>query len=218
MTLRELYEELKRHFGARADPGTWWPVFFGRTDPPEFERAVSNVLVQNGSWRPVPQAMAALDRANLLTAAALADAPEAAIAECARPTGLQAQKARRLKALGAFVVNHFGKERVFCAGVTRDQLLALPGVGAETADRTLLYACGRLAWPVDTYCLRVLAHHGVTPAVPATPAARRRTAAGIQLLVAEQLPHRLDDWQRLHAVLQLQGEALRGGLGSWAAS
>ena len=45
----------------------------------------------------------------------------------------------------------------FCDRVTRAELLSLPGVGEETADRTLLYACSRIVWPVDTYCLRVLA-------------------------------------------------------------
>src|SRR4051812_28706286 len=36
-------------------------------------------------------------------------------------------------------------------------------------------------------------------------------------MVAEPPPRRLDDWQRLHAVLEPQGEALRGGAGAWAA-
>ena len=209
MTLRELYEALRARYGERADPSTWWPVFFSRTDPPAFERVISNVLVQNGSWRPVPQAMEALDRAGLLTAAALAAAPEEAIAKCARPTGLQVQKARRLRDLAAFVLERFGTEAAFCAGVTRDQLLSIPGIGEETADRTLLYACGRLAWPVDTYCLRVLAHHGILPEVPTTPAAKRRAAAEVRQLVEGEIPRRLDDWQRLHAVIQLHGEGLR---------
>jgi endonuclease III related protein len=209
MTLGELYEALRTRFGTRADPGARWPVFFGRTEPPAFERVISNVLVQSGSWPPVPQAVAALDRAGLLTATALARAPEEAIAECVRPTGLQAQKARRLKDLAAFVLERFGTEAAFCAGVTRGELLSIPGIGEETVGRTLLYTCGRLAWPVDTYCLRVLAHHGILPEVPTTPAAKRHAAAEVRRLVEGQIPRRLDDWQRLHAILQLHGETLR---------
>jgi endonuclease III related protein len=214
MTLGELYETLRTEFGERADPDTWWPVCFGRTAPPAFERVISNILVQNGSWRPVRQAVEALDRAGLLTAMALAQASEEAIAECARPTGLQVQKARRLKGLAAFVLQHFGTESAFCAGVTREQLLSISGIGPETADRTLLYACGQLAWPVDTYCLRVLAHHRIIPAVPTTTPDKRRVAAEIRQVVEEQMSKRLDDWQRLHAVIQLHGEGLRSkGLG-----
>src|SRR5687767_10424902 len=110
MTLRELYDRLYSHFGARSDPNTWWPVYYGVSRPPEFERALTNVLVQSGSWKPVRAAVDALHRHGLLTAAALADADETLVAACVQPTGLQAMKARRLKDLGVFVVERFGTE------------------------------------------------------------------------------------------------------------
>ena len=97
MTLCELYETLKLHFGQQADPDTWWPIYYGRTVPPEFERTITNILVQNSSWGPVRGAVAALDQACLLTASGIAEAPEESIAECIKPTGLQTQKAKRLK-------------------------------------------------------------------------------------------------------------------------
>jgi endonuclease-3 related protein len=209
MTLGELYHRLRSHFGAAADPDAWWPIFYGVSHPPEFERAVTNVLVQNGSWRPVRVAVEALYREGLLTAAGLARAEEGAIAECVRPTGLQALKARRLKALGTCVVGQFGTEQAFCAGVTREQLLAIPGFGPETADRALLYTCERLCWPVDTYCLRVLARYQVIPQEPDGPAERRRVAAEVKALVEAQLPPEVEDWRRLHALFQLEGERLR---------
>jgi hypothetical protein len=31
----------------------------------------------------------------------------------------------------------------------------------------------------------------------------------IKQMVDQQLPHRLDDWQRLHALMQLEGEDMR---------
>src|SRR5262245_35403754 len=141
MTLRDLYETLARKFGARADPDTWWPIFFGRTDPPAFERLITNVLVSQSQWKHVRPAVEALDRAGLLTSTGLADAAEADLAVCVKPVGFQTMKARCLKSLATFVVNDFGVEAAFCARVTRDQLLAVPGVGPETADRALLYTC-----------------------------------------------------------------------------
>jgi hypothetical protein len=68
---------------------------------------------------------------------------------------------------------------------------------------------------VDTYCLRVLAHHGVTSGLPTAPAEKKRLTAAIKELVAAQLPAQVDDWRRLHALMQLEGERLReGGLGA----
>jgi endonuclease III-like uncharacterized protein len=145
MTLRELYDRLSAHFGHRADPDSWWPVYYGESAPPEFERVITNILVQNGSWSPVRAAVDLLQAAGLLTARALALADEKEIAACVQPTGLQTLKARRLRAVGAFVVGSFGTEQAFCASVTREQLLQIPGIGPETTDRTLLYTCFRLA-------------------------------------------------------------------------
>ena len=126
-----------------------------------------------------------------------------------RRSGLQQQKAVRLKAIGNFVTIRFGCERTFCEQVTRADLLTLPGIGDETADRTLLYACSRIVWPVDTYCLRVLADIQVIPCVPTKAADKRRVAAAIKEMVAEEIPHELDNWQRLHAIMQLEGVELR---------
>jgi endonuclease-3 related protein len=209
MTLRELYDLLRVRFGRCADPDVWWPIYHGGSTPPEFERAITNVLVQNGSWKPVRAAVDLLHTRNLLTARALSLADEADLAACALPTGMQKLKARRLKALGAFVIDHFQTEQAFCARVTREQLLQLPGIGPETADRTLLYTCLRLEWPVDTYSLRVLAHYEVTSRLPQTPTEKRQAVAAIKDMVAAQLPACVEDWRRLHALLQLEGERLR---------
>jgi endonuclease-3 related protein len=42
----------------------------------------------------------------------------------------------------------------------REQLLAIHGIGPETADAILLYAGGLPTFVVDTYAHRVLARHG----------------------------------------------------------
>ncbi len=49
--------------------------------------------------------------------------------------------------------------RLPAAGL-RGALLAVDGVGPETADSILLYAAGRPSFPVDTYARRVLGRHG----------------------------------------------------------
>jgi endonuclease-3 related protein len=209
LKIQALYEKLMHHFGARSDPDIWWPIFANRTAPPVFERIITNVLVQNSSWKSVPAAVQRLDEQNLLTASTLANAPAERIEQCIKPTGLQSQKALRLKALCDVIVTRFGTESNFCKTATRQDLLSLTGIGPETADRILLYACSRLAWPVGTYCLRVLAHHGLLTTFPSTPAERTRSALEVTAVVADGLAPQVPTRQRFHALMQLEGERLR---------
>jgi endonuclease-3 related protein len=45
----------------------------------------------------------------------------------------------------------------------RRELLAIPGIGPETADSILLYALGRPVFVVDAYTRRVLSRHRLLP-------------------------------------------------------
>ncbi|HOC73137.1 MAG TPA: endonuclease III domain-containing protein, partial [Candidatus Hydrogenedentes bacterium] len=45
----------------------------------------------------------------------------------------------------------------------RAELLALKGIGPETADDILLYACGKPVFVVDAYTRRILGRHGIAP-------------------------------------------------------
>ena len=209
LDIQALCEELANHFGPGSDPDTWWPIFANRTEPPEFERVITNVLVQNSSWMSVPVAVQRLDEQNLLTANTLASAPAGRIAECIKTTGLQTQKALRIKTVCDVVVSRFGTESNFCKAATREDLLRIAGIGLETADRILIYACSRLAWPVDTYCLRVFAHHGLIGAFPSTPAERARFSSEARTAVTDGLVPQLATWQRFHALMQLEGERIR---------
>src|SRR2546423_2239519 len=114
MELDEIYSLLKDRHGSRSDPATWWPIFYGNRKPPEFERVITNIRVQNSTWRAVPAAVEALHLQNLLSAQALADGDVEKIAICIRPTGLHLQKARRLKAICVQIMFQFGAEANFC--------------------------------------------------------------------------------------------------------
>ena len=206
MKILTLYEHLKSRFGSLADPAAWWPIFHGHTTPPEFERAITAILVQKSTWKSVPAAVHSLAQQNLLTAVALASAPAERIAACIKTTGLQLQKAIRLKALCRFALERFGTENDFCKNVTREHLRSIAGIGDETADRILLYACSRLAWPVDDYCLRVFTHYGLLTILPTTP--KEECSIMIKRAITDEMPTKLDDWQRLHALMQLNGELL----------
>ncbi len=46
-------------------------------------------------------------------------------------------------------------------GSARENLLAVKGVGPETADSILLYACGHPVFVVDMYTYRVFSRHNM---------------------------------------------------------
>jgi endonuclease III len=80
--------------------------------------------------------------------------PPDELAELIRPAGYFQVKARRLRNLLKFVVDeHDGSlEQMFRTDVAtlREALLAIHGIGPETADAILLYAGGLATFVVDT--------------------------------------------------------------------
>ena len=101
----------------------------------------------------------------LLSVAAIRALPEDELRERIRPSGYMTRKAAAIKAFVAFLdrfydgsLENFAEES---AEIARERLLALPGVGPETADAILLYALGYPAIVVDEYLRRVVVRHGL---------------------------------------------------------
>lgn len=153
-TPRELYRRLFDAFG----PQHWWP---GRSP---FEVIVGAVLAQNTNWQNVEKAIRNLRQVDLLEPRALCDVPPEELEELIRPAGYFRIKARRLHNLLEFLVTRYdgSLEAMFSADRSRlrHELLAVDGIGPETADSILLYAGGVPVFVVDTYTHRVLARHG----------------------------------------------------------
>jgi len=87
------------------------------------------------------------------------------IAPLIRPAGYYNLKARRLRNLLDMVATLYdGELDVFLEdelGSARENLLGVKGVGPETADSILLYACGHPVFVVDTYTYRVFSRHNM---------------------------------------------------------
>ncbi|MCG3179556.1 MAG: Endonuclease III [Phycisphaerae bacterium] len=153
--LREFYDALLERFG----PQHWWPA-----DSP-FEVVVGAVLTQNTSWKNVEKAVARLAAAGALSPHAIDALPIEALAEIIRPAGYYNIKARRLQGLVRWMIADYGGdlERMKSAhpATLREQLLAVKGIGPETADAILLYALGVPRFVVDAYTFRVAARHGL---------------------------------------------------------
>ncbi|HEY1808783.1 MAG TPA: base excision DNA repair protein [Acidobacteriaceae bacterium] len=144
------------HYG----PQAWWPA------KTPFEVSVGAYLTQNTAWRSVERSIANLESHGVLSIDGLRSIPEDQLRELIRPSGFMLRKAMALKAFVAFLDTHYsGKIESLrdaaqqSPGAVREQLLALPGVGPETADAILLYALDAPAMVVDTYLRRVVTRH-----------------------------------------------------------
>jgi len=152
--LSSAYERLLAAFG----PQHWWPG-----DSP-FEIMVGAVLVQNTAWRNVERAINNLREAGVMNPRALYALPPAELAELIRPAGYFQVKAKRLRNLLKVVIDEYdgSLDAMYETSleILREQLLAIHGIGPETADAILLYGGGLATFVVDTYTHRVLARHG----------------------------------------------------------
>ena len=157
-TVRAMYRRLARAWGRQH----WWPA-----ETP-FEVIAGAILTQNTSWTNVERALASLRVAGKLSAQGVRDLPLAKLEQLIRSSGYFRQKAQRLKNFVAFLDDRYGGslERMFAAPTEglREQLLALNGIGPETADSILLYAGNHAVFVVDAYTRRILARHDVVGA------------------------------------------------------
>jgi endonuclease-3 related protein len=154
-TLREIYDALDAAYGDQR----WWP---GETP---FEIAVGAILTQNTAWPNVEKAIANLKSAGLLESASLSRLAASEIAPLIKPAGYYNVKAARLRAFLDFLWKEYGGDVAAMAREelpeVRPKLLAVRGIGPETADSILLYACGLPTFVVDAYTHRVLHRHGL---------------------------------------------------------
>ncbi len=151
--LRAFYERLLATYG----PQHWWPA-----DTPT-EVVIGAILTQNTAWRGVERAIERLGARGALDLKVVHEMKEADLAELIRPAGTYRVKAARLKAFASVVCVEFGGDlNAMLDGEieeARARLLAVRGIGPETADAILLYAADRPTFVVDAYTRRVLRRH-----------------------------------------------------------
>ena len=195
--LRRAYGLMRGRFGHLH----WWP---GETP---FEECVGAILTQNTAWSNVERAIANLKGARVLEPRRLFGLSVGRLAGLIRPAGYFNVKARRLRAFLRVLVEGYGGEvgRLFAGetAVVRERLLAIHGVGPETADSMLLYAGGHHRFVIDAYTKRIFHRHGWCDGD-----AGYEELQGLCESALDDKPHRarLDYWQDYHAQLVITGK------------
>lgn len=132
----------------------WWPK------SGTFDVVVGAILTQQARWEKVEKSLDNLRKNGYLNLNALADISADELALLIKDSGFYNMKAKRLKLLSKNIQENFGDFETFQNGVDREWLLKQKGIGQESADSILCYACYKEAMVVDSYTARVLSFLG----------------------------------------------------------
>ncbi len=191
-TLLEIFRRLAKHYG----PTHWWPG-----DTP-FEIAVGAILTQNTAWSNVEKAIENLKSAGLLNPRAILRCPEEQLYNALKPSGYFRVKTQRLRAFCDYLVErHRGDIASMAKRDTaelRKELLHVHGIGEETADDILLYACDKPIFVVDAYTRRILHRHGICSA--------KIDYGELQRIFHQNLPVDLTMFKEYHGLIVYTGK------------
>ncbi len=184
--LNDIYDRLQERYG----PRDWWPA------DSRFEVMVGAVLVQNTAWSNAAKAIRSLSDAGLLSPHGLRSADVADIAQFIYSSGYYNMKARKLKALVEWLGERDDDiEALMTAdpATLREELLAVHGIGEETADDILLYALDMPVFVIDLYTRRLLFRLGLAP--------EKGPYALYRRLFTENLPAEVALFNEYHALI-----------------
>ena len=135
----------------------WWP---GNS---AFEIMVGAVLTQNTAWTNVERAIANLKRNRALSPQAIVKIHPRRLARWLKPSGYFNIKARRLRAMCQWLIGQGGTRKIakLPTDELRHRLLAVHGIGPETADDILLYVFNRPVFVIDAYTRRIFTRLGL---------------------------------------------------------
>ena len=148
----KLFDILFDHYG----PQKWWPCQTGL----RWEIIAGAILTQNTAWTNVEKAIGNLLVADVMSPEKVLATSDDQLQELIRPAGFFKQKCAYLKAVAAFMLEReVAFEQSTDVWALRKELLAVKGVGRETADSILLYAFNKPIFVIDAYTRRVAERH-----------------------------------------------------------
>jgi endonuclease-3 related protein len=187
--LAEIHGRLLERYG---DP-RWWPG-----DTP-YEIITGAVLTQNTAWTNVKKAIA--NFGGMLSPEHVLGLEPHELAEIIRPAGYFNQKAGYLQTVTRWF-GQYGHDadavRALPQSRVRGELLALKGIGPETADDILLYAFGFPSFVVDAYTVRLAER---------LPLETSLKYGEVKAFFEEHLPQDTRLFNEYHALIVMNGNA-----------
>ena len=144
LSANDLYTALLEAYG---EP-RWW------SDDP-YMVLFQSVLVQNTSWTNVERTCGKIE--GMIAPEIIAGLADDELEAMIRPCGLPRSKARTIKALTGWYLD---SDCSLSTAEIRKELLAIKGIGEETADVILVYAFHRPSFIIDRYTRVLLSRLG----------------------------------------------------------
>ena len=170
----------------------WWPA------QTPYEVMVGAVLTQNTAWSNVEKAIA--NFGGNLSPEVVEKASLAELAETIRPAGYFNQKAVYLKAVTEWYSGYGFDPASVRKGPfpkLRAELLAVKGVGKETADSILLYAFAFPTFVADAYTVRLCERY---------PLSAGKGYDSVKAYFEANLPHDERIYNNFHALIVINGK------------
>lgn len=184
--LTKIYEKLLKEFGHRG----WWPVE-RNFNPREWEICLGAILTQNTNWNNVEKALENLSKNEILTPEDVSKINTRKLETLIKPSGFYKQKAKRLREFARFVLS-FGDFENFRKNVKRSELLEVKGIGFETCDSILLYACNRAYFVIDSYTKRFIRNLGIET---------KDDYESLREYFEKNLPRKIEIYKEFHALI-----------------
>lgn len=200
-----IYNKLYSLYG----PQGWWPLINHKgTNPtktgsikgyhpcnydlPEtrdqiYEIIIGAILTQNTSWTSAEKSLRNLNELDAINPEKLLRLNDDTLRQAIKPAGFLNQKTVYLKEVTKFFISLEGRIP------KRDELMAVKGIGNETADSILLYAFKQPEFVVDAYTKRIFMNLGFID--------EKATYHEIKELFQSNLPQDVIIYQEYHALL-----------------
>ncbi len=159
-----------------------------------FEIAAGAVLTQNTNWKNAAAAIDNLIKNDLLNTRKILESDIEELALIIKTSGYYNQKAIKLKNVAELIESKNG------SAVSRQELLAVWGIGPETADSIMLYAYHRPFFVIDAFTRRILSRYTGEGFIQ---------KAGYEILrtcIEGVIPADINKWQEMHALFVIHAK------------
>lgn len=149
ITLKQLYDIMYDQL----DPTGWWP---GRSD---WEVIWSTILIQNTNWKNVAKALQSLYEATDFLPEEILKLSDQELSQVIASAGFYTRKTQTIKNVAKYFKQQFNCDLEIAQEQNkqklRKEILAIHGIGSETADVILMYGLRKGEFVVDTYSRRL---------------------------------------------------------------
>lgn len=190
----KIYALLIKKYGRR----NWWPA-----ETP-FEVIIGAILTQNVSWSNARKAVENLKLKNMLDFNILFAFSIEELAPLIRSSRFYNQKAKKIKNFLDFFYSEYdgdiSKMKREEQRLLRKKMLEINGLGEETVDSILLYACEMPIFVVDAYTKRIFSRYGFIK--------ENASYRDVQTLFMENLPKDIALYNDYHAQIVHLGNSI----------